>query len=144
MNRTPRVRHIGPEGYGIIEEDDLFFCQQVAFSTCKVLMRFSEFVQLLETMLVDDFFQFAVWIVADVAVVVKNHGFSVRGGIRLPCRQFLNVGIARVSELCPCTAHQVGELEVGGCRSGYVAVGVVQAIEAEFEFCTMHGAFVYR
>lgn len=105
-------------------------------------MRPSELIQLLEAMTVDDFLQLSVGIVSDAAVVVENHQFAILGGIGFPFRKPFYVGVARVRKLCPCAAHQVSQTEVVSRGVGQVAVVVVQTVEAEFQFGTMHGTLV--
>ena len=72
--------------------------------------------------------------------MVKHHQFTILRGIRLPSRQAVNIGIARMSKLRPRTAHQIGQTQIVGSRLWHDVLGLVQAVEAETEFVAVDGA----
>ena len=91
-------------------------------------------------MLVDDLGQLAVVVVAQLALVVEHHQLAVLLGVGLPLGQSLDVRVAGMGELCPHTAHHVGQLLVGLRRLGQVAAGAVQGVEAELQLLTVDAA----
>ena len=108
----------------------------------KTLVRFPELVELAEAMAVDDLLQVAVGVVENAAAVVEDHHLAVLRRIGLPGGKCADVGIAVVSELCPCAAHDVGQLQVvvGGV---WELVGrVVQGVKAEFQFVPVYGSLI--
>ena len=106
-------------------------------------MLFSELIQLLETMAVDDCFQFAVRIVAYHALVVEHHYLTVVLGIGTPIRQLVDIRIARLGKLRPHAAHDVSQMKVffGGRRQ--FVFSMVQRVEAELQFMSMDAPIVH-
>ena len=92
--------------------------------------------------MVDDFLQFAVWIIADEAAMIEHHQFAVLSRIGLPVRQSVDVRIAVVGKLCPGAAHQVGQFQVFCRRIRQIVLGAMEGIEAELQFMTVDGAVV--
>ena len=97
-------------------------------------MRLSEFIQLLETMTVNDLLQLTVRIVADIALVIEHHQLTVFCRIGMPDRQFVNLRITRLGKLCPDVTHGVCQLQIFSGRLGQVVLRSVQGIETELQF----------
>ena len=103
---------------------------------------FSEVVELLEAVPVDDAFQFAVRIVADEAMVVENHHFAIFACIRVPERQSYSIWVSCLCEVCPYAAHDVSEFQVFGRRIGEFVRRLVQSVEAELQFVSVNASVV--
>ena len=74
----------------------------------------AEFIQLFETMSVDDFLQFPVVVVVDARFIATDfQQLAVLLRIWMPIRDALHVRIAVVSKLCPDVAHDGCPLFVG-------------------------------
>ena len=80
-----------------------------------MLLILSEFIELAETVAIDDLLKVAIGIVANKAVVIEDHQLAVLGGIGLPGGEARDVRIAVVGELCPDAAHRISQFQVG-CR----------------------------
>ena len=100
-------------------------------------MRFPELIQLFEAMLVDKLLQMSVGIAADQTFVVEHHHHPIFLGIGLPFRQSFDIGVACMRELCPCAAHEVSQFQVFRRGLWEFVFGVMQRIEAEFQFMSM-------
>ena len=96
-----------------------------------------ELIQLLETMLVDQLFQMAVGVMADHAMVVKDHHHAVLGGIGFPLGQTIDIGVAGVGKLSPGTAHEVGQCQILLAGLRQFVLGMMQRIEAKLQFVSM-------
>ena len=93
-------------------------------------------------MAVDDGLQLAVGIVADATLIVEHHHFTILGSIGLPGRQAVNIRTAVMSKLCPHATHSVCQFQVV-CRGlGQLIGRVMQRVETELQFMTMHRALV--
>ena len=90
-------------------------------------------------MTVDDLLQVAVRIIADIAMMVEYHQFAALFCIWLPSRQAFNIGIARMGELRPRTAHHISQAKVVGSRLRHDVLGLMQTVEAETEFIAVNG-----
>ena len=95
-------------------------------------------------MSVDDLLEVAIGIVADETIVIEDHQLAVLSGIGFPGRKGRDVRIAVVGELCPDTAHHVGQLQVFCRRLGQLVGRVMEGVETELQLMTMHRAFVDR
>ena len=100
-------------------------------------MRFSELIQLFEAMFVDELLQMSVGIAADQTFVVEHHHHPIFLRVGLPFWQSFDIGVACMRELCPCAAHEVSQFQV--FRRGFreFVFGVMQRVEAEFQFMSM-------
>ena len=96
-----------------------------------------ELIQLLETMLVDQLFQMAVGVMADHAMVVKDHHHAVLGGIGFPLGQTIDIGVAGVGKLSPGTAHEVGQCQILQAGLRQFIFGMMQRIEAKLQFVSV-------
>ena len=79
----------------------------------------------------------AVRVVAYSTLMVEVHDFPILGSIRLPLWQILYVGIARMSELCPDTTHDVRQSQILQARLRQFVLGKIERVEAELQFMPM-------
>ena len=110
-------------------------------------MRFTELVELFETMAIDDFLQLTVVVVVQSRLGASDfQEFAILLGIRLPSNEdgsAVGVGVAVVSEFRPNVTHRICPVFVGiKCRLRQLVAVVVHHIEAVFEFRTVGAAFI--
>ena len=80
-----------------------------------MLLILSEFIELAETVAIDDLLKVAIGIVANKAVVIEDHQLTIVCSIGFPSRDTVDIRIAVVGELCPDAAHRISQFQVG-CR----------------------------
>ena len=112
------------------------------FSFLFVVILFApEFVELSETVAVDELLQVAVGVVADVAVVVEDKQLAILSCVGMPDGQAVNIRIARMRELRPYITHYVGQvLVLVRDRRAEVALRHTERVEAVVQLSAVHRA----
>ena len=78
-----------------------------------------------------------VGMMSDDTFVVEDHHLAIFGSVGFPLRQPLDIGVASMGEASPSAAHQVGQLQVLFAGLWQFVFGVVECVEAEFQFVAM-------